>query len=152
MRCVYICAPDTLDVWHKHLCLARCTVTREACTSWTPRHVNHNKLFLWATFYGLALPLYLFTLNSFVPWPVISSISFSCRIVYITRRGLRQNCKKFGNFRCEVCVGRHTLGWSVHSLTFEEEEHSLLAAAVRDSMLNVIPAAVHSWLKEKCLV
>ena len=92
--CVYVCALDTLDVWHERLCPARYVVTGEACTSWTPRHVNHNKLFLWATFYGLALLLYLITLNYFVPWPVIFSASFSCRIVYITRRGLRQNCSK----------------------------------------------------------
>jgi hypothetical protein len=92
--CVYICAPDTLDVWHECLCLAHYVLTREAWTSWTPRHVNHNKLFLGATFYGRSFSLYFFTFNSFVSWPVICSISFSCRIVYITWRELGQNCSK----------------------------------------------------------
>ena len=153
MRCVCICAPDTLDVWHECPCLAHYIVTWEAWTSWTPRYVNHNKLFLGAKFYGLALPLYFFTLNYFVSWPVIFSISYSCRIVYIAWREIRRSCsKKFGNFRGEGCVGRHTLEWSVGSLTFKEEDHSLSASAVRDSMLNVMAAAVHNWLKEKCLM
>jgi hypothetical protein len=151
--CVNICAPDTLDVWHECLCLVHYVVTREAWNSWTPRHVNHNKLFLRARFYGLALSVYFFTLNSFVSWPVIFSISFSCRIVYITWRELHQNCsKKFGNFRGESCVGRHTLEWSVGRLTFKEEDHSLSASAVRDSVLTVMAVAVHNWLKEKCLM
>jgi len=151
--CVYVCAPDTLGLWHECLCLAHYVVTIEARNSWTPRHVNHNKLFLGATFYVLALPLDFFTLNSFVSWPVIFSISFSYRIVYITWRKLPQNCsKKFGDFGGEGCVGRPTLGWNVGSLTFKEVDHSLSTSAVRDSMLSVMAAAVHNWLKEKCLM
>jgi hypothetical protein len=49
-------------------------------------------------------------------------------------------------------VGRHTLEWSVGRLTFKEEDHSLSTSAVGDSMRNVMAAAVHNWLKEKCLM
>lgn len=108
---------------------------------------TYEPQFLGTTFNGLTLPLCFFTLNPFVPWPVVFSIRFSCKIVYITWRELRQNCsKKLRNFRGEVRVGRHTLEWSGGSLTFTEEDYSLSASAVCDSMLNIMAVAVHNWL------